>query len=249
MFEIRSKHRPGDPRVLRRARLPRSRDADDAADSRRRRGQALQDAPQRARHGPVPAHRAGALSQAPGGGRPREGVRDQPQLPERRHLDAPQSRVHDARVLRGLPGLPLPDGPHRGAAARGRARRCSARRSSPTRARPSISGKTFDRLTMAEAIAKYNPQYHGASSRRPAYLQGALAPFDVEVFPTDGVGLAAAEALRGDDRGEARRADLHHRASRGRLAARARATTPIPRSPTASSSSSRAARSPTASRS
>ena len=32
-------------------------------------------------------------------------VRDQPQFPQRGHLDAPQSRVHDARVLRGVPGL------------------------------------------------------------------------------------------------------------------------------------------------
>ena len=38
-------------------------------------------------------------------------VRDQPQLPQRRHLDAAQSRVHDARVLPGVRGL---RGPHRG---------------------------------------------------------------------------------------------------------------------------------------
>ncbi len=47
----------------------------------------------------------------------------------------------------------------------------------------------FDRLTMAEAIAKYNPAYHLAELARPQYLKTALAPFDVEVFPTDGVGL------------------------------------------------------------
>ena len=45
---------------------------------------------------------------------------------------------------------------------------------------------------------------------------------------TDGVGRAAAQALRGDDRGEARAADVHRRASDRRLAARARATTPNP---------------------
>ena len=75
----------------------------------------------------LPAHRAGAVPQAARRRRPREGVRDQPQLPQRGHLDAAQPRVHDARVLRGLPGLPLPDGPHRGAAARRSRRRCSAR--------------------------------------------------------------------------------------------------------------------------
>jgi lysyl-tRNA synthetase class 2 len=50
-------------------------------------------------------------------------------------------------------------------------------------------GKKFDRLTMAEAIAKYNPQYPLAELSKPEYLKVALAPFDIEVFPTDGVGL------------------------------------------------------------
>ena len=50
-------------------------------------------------------------------------------------------------------------------------------------------GRRFDRLTMAEAVAKYNPQYPVAELARPEYLRVALAPFDVEVFPTDGLGL------------------------------------------------------------
>jgi lysyl-tRNA synthetase, class II len=49
--------------------------------------------------------------------------------------------------------------------------------------------KPFDRLTMAEAIAKYNPQYPLAELAKPQYLKVALAPFDAEVFPTDGLGL------------------------------------------------------------
>ena len=110
-----------DPRVLRGARLPRGRDAHAASHPRGRGGQAVHDAPQRARHGHVPAHRAGALPQAAHGGRAGEGLRDQPQLQERGDQHAPQPRVHDDRVLRGLPGLQLPDGPHRGAAARMRA--------------------------------------------------------------------------------------------------------------------------------
>ena len=48
---------------------------------RRRRGQAVRDPSQRAGHGHVPAHRPGAVPQAPGGRRFREGLRDQPQLP------------------------------------------------------------------------------------------------------------------------------------------------------------------------
>jgi lysyl-tRNA synthetase, class II len=48
---------------------------------------------------------------------------------------------------------------------------------------------TFDRLTMAQAIAKYNPRYVLPKLGETAYLKTALAPFEVEIFPTDGVGL------------------------------------------------------------
>ncbi|HXX85308.1 MAG TPA: lysine--tRNA ligase [Casimicrobiaceae bacterium] len=50
-------------------------------------------------------------------------------------------------------------------------------------------GRPFDRLTMAEAIAKHNPRYalHELADRD--YLKVALAPYDVEVFPADGVGV------------------------------------------------------------
>ena len=50
-------------------------------------------------------------------------------------------------------------------------------------------GRPFDRLTMAEAIHQYHPQYPLAELANPAYLKVALAPFGVEVFATDGVGL------------------------------------------------------------
>jgi lysyl-tRNA synthetase class 2 len=49
--------------------------------------------------------------------------------------------------------------------------------------------KKFDRLTMAEAIAKYNPRYPLGELSKPEYLKVALAPHGVEVFPTDGLGL------------------------------------------------------------
>ena len=85
-----------------------------------------------------PAHRARAVSEAADGRRLRARVRDQPQLPERGHLDAAQSRVHDARVLRSVRGLRAPDAADRGDAGRGRARgdrRRSTRRSASTRSR------------------------------------------------------------------------------------------------------------------
>ena len=50
-------------------------------------------------------------------------------------------------------------------------------------------GKKFDRLTMAEAIAKYNSQYALADLATVEYLKSALAKFGVEVFATDGLGL------------------------------------------------------------
>jgi len=50
-------------------------------------------------------------------------------------------------------------------------------------------GQPFDRLTMAEAIHKYHPQYSLAELAKPEYLKAALAPLEVEVFATDGVGL------------------------------------------------------------
>ena len=48
----------------------------------------------------------------------------------------------------------------------------------------------FDRLTMAQAIAKYNPSHSAADLAQPAYLRAALARFpDTKVFPSDGLGL------------------------------------------------------------
>src|SRR4051812_18836962 len=51
-------------------------------------------------------------------------------------------------------------------------------------------GRKFDRLTMAEAIAKYNPGHAGADLAKPEYLRTALKKHpDVKVYPTDGLGL------------------------------------------------------------
>ncbi|HKQ23980.1 MAG TPA: lysine--tRNA ligase [Burkholderiales bacterium] len=50
-------------------------------------------------------------------------------------------------------------------------------------------GKPFDRLTMAEAIARYNPKYPLVELGKTAYLRAALDVFKVEIFPTDGLGM------------------------------------------------------------
>ena len=50
-------------------------------------------------------------------------------------------------------------------------------------------GGPFDRLTMAQAIAKYNPRYALAELDRPEYLKTSLALLGVDVLRTDGVGV------------------------------------------------------------
>ena len=50
-------------------------------------------------------------------------------------------------------------------------------------------GQPFDRLTMAQAIAKYDPGHPLPELARPEYLKTSLATLGVDVLPTDGVGV------------------------------------------------------------
>jgi lysyl-tRNA synthetase class 2 len=51
-------------------------------------------------------------------------------------------------------------------------------------------GARFDRLTMAEAIAKYNPDHKASDLASADYLRSALERHpDTKVFPSDGLGL------------------------------------------------------------
>ncbi len=50
-------------------------------------------------------------------------------------------------------------------------------------------GKPFDRLTMAQAIAKYNPEHSKQDLERPEYLKAALERAHLEVLRTDGLGV------------------------------------------------------------
>jgi lysyl-tRNA synthetase class 2 len=81
VFQMRS-------RSVSSTRLFRSGNADDASNCGRRGGAPVQYTSQCARYAFVPADRAGAVSEAPTGRRHGEGVRDQSQLPQRRHLDS-----------------------------------------------------------------------------------------------------------------------------------------------------------------
>jgi len=49
--------------------------------------------------------------------------------------------------------------------------------------------KPFERLTMAEAIKRHNDEYAAMDLADAGTLKRALAPFDVDVFDADGVGL------------------------------------------------------------
>ena len=50
-------------------------------------------------------------------------------------------------------------------------------------------GLAFDRLTMAQAIAKYNPEHAKEDLERPEYLKSALERAHVAVLRTDGLGV------------------------------------------------------------
>jgi lysyl-tRNA synthetase class 2 len=50
-------------------------------------------------------------------------------------------------------------------------------------------GRRFDRLTMAQAIHQYHPGHPLESLSDPGYLRAALERHQVEVFPTDGLGM------------------------------------------------------------
>jgi lysyl-tRNA synthetase class 2 len=91
-----------------------------------------------------------------GGGRFREGLRDQPQFPQRRLVDPPQSRIHHAGVLSGLCRLPGPDGFDRSVVARHGANAYSA---TPLHYQGESYdfGQPFQRLTVEEAILRFNP--------------------------------------------------------------------------------------------
>jgi lysyl-tRNA synthetase, class II len=50
-------------------------------------------------------------------------------------------------------------------------------------------GKPFDRLTMAEAIHRYQPQYSLAELAQPDFLRTTLNKLGVEVYASDGLGI------------------------------------------------------------
>ena len=89
-------------RLAARPRLHRGRDADAAADPRRRERAALRDPHQRLRHGPLPADRHRAAPQAADRRRHGEGVRDRPPVPQRRSGLQAQPGVHLVGGVRDL---------------------------------------------------------------------------------------------------------------------------------------------------
>ena len=111
-------HRRRDPPPARRGRLRRGRDAGAAAALRRRLRAPVRDALQRARRRLLPPDRDRALPEAADRRRPRARLRDRQGLPQRGRLVQAPARVHDARVVRGVRGLPRHDGADGAAASR-----------------------------------------------------------------------------------------------------------------------------------
>ena len=194
-------------------RLHRSGNAHDAAALRRRHGAAFRHASQHAGYRPVPAHRAGAVSEAPDGGRPRAGLRNQPQLPQRRHLDAAQPRVHHAGVLPGLHRLPGHDGSFGGVVGAGGARR-DRRRGSGIRG-PEAG---FRMPAALHACARRSCEFWQGEGR-PTPRAGARSGMAAEPLRKDHAGRSAGRYLRARGRGSADPADHHLRLPGGDFAA------------------------------
>jgi len=102
------------------------------------------------------------------------------------------TRVHHARVLRGLPRPPLPHGLHRGDAALavGHGARTTALRYGEH----SIElGKPFERLTIEQALRKYAPEY--AQATEPKVLAAALGRAGIKADPKSRVAVLKLQAF------------------------------------------------------
>ena len=104
----------GHPRISQRARVFGISHAGHPAAIRRRHGQAVQDARQRAGLRHVSGHFARALSEAPDRGRLRQGLYHWPLFPQRRHRPQPSPGILDGRNHDGLRELRIQHEPHRG---------------------------------------------------------------------------------------------------------------------------------------
>ena len=103
----------------------------------------------------VPAHRARAVPEAAHRRRLRPGLRARARVPQRGTVDPAQSRVHDARAVRGLRRLLRHDAPHRGADRRRGAQRPSAARPSSGTAPRSTSRRRSQRRTLIDLVREH----------------------------------------------------------------------------------------------
>ena len=135
----------------------------------------------------------------------RQGVRDRAGVPQRRSLDPAQSRVHDARALRGVRRLHRHDAAHRGADRRRRAQR-DRRHDRSSGTAPTIDlTPPFQRRTMIDLVKE-----HAGVDVHPSQpveeLRAVCDALDVPYEKSLGLGQARPRDLREDDRGEDRRA-------------------------------------------
>ena len=110
--------------------------------------------------------------EAPGGRRLRARVRDQPQLPQRRHLDPAQSRIHDAGAVPGVRRLQRLHEPGRAHVPGAVRRRASARGASNTRARCTTSRSRSAASRSRICLVHFNPGIERAQLRDVDYLRG-----------------------------------------------------------------------------
>ena len=201
-----------DPRLPRGAAagLHGGRDADDAPHPRGCRCASIRDPPQRAGPGHVPAGGAGAVPQAPGGGRLRARLRDQPELPQRGRQHPAQPRIHHAGAVPGLRHLRGDHGPDRGTGARRRAGggRSAAVPLGGARHRPRAA---VPPLAHGGGGAALQPGDRGRGAARPRGAGCALPTPGPGAARGRRLGQAAAGPVRAHGGGAAGAAHFHHR--------------------------------------
>ena len=202
----------------RRARLPRGRDAGAPADLRRRRRAPLRDAPPRLRPEALPAHLRRAVSQAARDRRARSRLRDRAQLQERGRQPQAQPRVHHARVLPGVRGLPRHDGA--GAGHAGERGAAGARHAvAPARRRRDRAGRRVAAHHDARRRAERDRGGHPRRRRSREPARGALRAGHRAGRRPD-LGAARGRGVQREGRAGAGAADLRHAPPDRALAAR-----------------------------
>ena len=136
-------------------------------------------------------------------------LRDQSQLPQRGRVDAAQSRVHDAGGLPRLCRLQRLDGYDRGDAAwHGGCREWTT--IVEYQGETFDFGKQFERMTVEECIAQFNPDFDMSKVRDRDYLAACCEKLGVPVKDNYGPGKLQTEIFDETGESQAARTDVYY---------------------------------------